>query len=271
MDNSDSGAKPFVPSQAEVDATLQIIPDYNKYKLNHTELIKYIGLTAIALFLLGYIFYQNMLLSGILALCSLLFIRYFEKRMAEKRKRELMFQFRDALISISSSLGSGSVIETAIEDAISDLRIVYPYENVMIINELNAIVLKKKNGESVEHSLQNLAERANLPSITDFVDVFTTVNRIGGNNMEIIRNSISMINDRIEVENEIQVMIAGKKFEQQIMSVAPIGFVWFLSLVSGDYLKPMFTTLAGHAVMTAVLAVIVGAFIMSNKIMNIKL
>ncbi|MDR1000313.1 MAG: pilus assembly protein TadB [Clostridiales bacterium] len=235
------------------------------------ELVKYLGMCAAGLCLVGYIFYHNLLLCLLLMPASFFFLGPIKKNLAAKRKRELMFQFRDALTSLTSSLSSGSVVETAIEEAIRDLQVIYPYENVMIINEFSLIVQRKRYGSSVEEALKDFSLRANLQCITDFVDVFSSVNSVGGNNIDIIRNSVNMINDKIEIENGINILVSGKKLEQRILTAAPLGFIWILSIVSGDYLTPMFTTIQGHMVMTGVLMVNIIAYMISSSIMNIEL
>jgi len=245
--------------------------DYNVYKISIPEYLKYFAFSWTGLFLLAYIFYRNLILSFAFSMLAFAFIRVFKNNLIQKRKNELMYQFRDALTSISSSLISGIVIERAFEEAVRDLSILYPYDKVMIIDEFNAILLKKKNGVDLEQSLLDFAKRAKLQCVTDFVDVFVTSNRTGGRSVDIVRNSIIMINDKIEIEREIEVLVSGKKMEQKILSAAPVGFVIFLSLTAGDYIQPMFTTLGGHVVMTVVLAVMFLSYLISRQIIKIKL
>jgi len=141
----------------------------------------------------------------------------------------------------------------------------------MIIDEFSAIVLKKKNGVELENSLLDFSKRAKLQCITDFVDVFVSSNRTGARSVDIIRNSITMINDKIEIEKEIQSMVSGKKLEQTILSVAPAAFVVILSLIAGDYIQPMFTTVGGHIVMTIVLVIMFASYLISKHIIDIRM
>ena len=247
-----------------------LIDNYDTYKMSKLELLKYFVLSWSGLFVLGYVFYRNFLLAIAFSLLAFVCVKIFNRNIIRKRKSELMYQFRDALTSIASSLASGIVIEKAFEESIRDLRILYPSSKVMIIDEINSIVLKKRNGVELEHSLLDFARRANLPCVTDFVDVFVASNRTGGKSVEIVRKSITMINDKIEVEKEIETLISGKKFEQRLLSVAPAGFVVLLSFIAGDYLQPMFTTVGGHIVMTIVLGIMFASYLISNHITNIE-
>ena len=250
--------------------TQELIENYDTYKMTRLELLKYFVLSWSGLFILGYVFYRNFTLAIAFSVLAFACVKLFNKSIIKKRKTELMYQFRDALTSIASSLASGIVIEKAFEESIRDMRILYPSGKVMIIDEINAIVLKKRNGVELEHSLLDFAKRANLPCVTDFVDVFVASNRTGGKSVDIVRKSITMINDKIEIEKEIETLISGKKFEQRLLSVAPAGFVVLLSFIAGDYLQPMFTTVGGHIVMTIVLGIMFASYLISSRITNIE-
>jgi len=258
-------------SQPEGFNMPELIEDYGTYRMSGLEYLKYFLVSWTGMFLLAYVFYRNALLSLLFSLLAFAVVKLFKNNIIEKRKNELMYQFRDSLTSLASSLASGIVIEKAFEEAIKDLRILYPYEKVMIIDEFSSIVLKKKNGVELEASLLDFARRAKLPCITDFVDVFVSSNKTGARSVDIIRNSITMINDKIEIEKEIQTMVSGKKMEQTMLSVAPAAFVVVLSFIAGDYIQPMFTTTGGHAVMTAVLVIMFVSYLISRHIINIKL
>jgi tight adherence protein B len=235
------------------------------------EYAKYFALSWSGMFLLAYVFYRNFILSFVFSMSAFALTGVFRNSIIKKRKNELMYQFRDALASLASSLGSGIVIEKAFEEAVRDLRILYPFEKVMIIDEFNAIILKKKNGVELEESLLDFARRAKLSCVTDFVDVFVSSNRTGGRSVDIVRNSITMINDKIEIDKEIETLVSGKKLEQRILSAAPAAFVALLSLIAGDFIEPMFTTTGGHIVMTIVLGIMFASYLASRWIMKIEL
>jgi len=266
-----SGRGPIVLSAQPPESNVpELIEDYDTYKMSGPEYAKYFALCWSGMFLLAYVFYRNLILAFLFSFAAFAFIKVIRNNLIKKRKNELMYQFRDALASLASSLGSGIVIEKAFEEAVRDLRILYPYDKVMIIDEFSAIVLKKNNGVELEASLLNFAKRAKLSCVTDFVDVFVSSNRTGGRSVDIVRNSITMINDKIEIEKEIESLVSGKKMEQRLLSIAPAGFVVILSFISGDYIQPMFTTLGGHIVMTIVLGIMFLSYLVSRRIMNIE-
>ncbi|MOA58169.1 hypothetical protein D3C78_1825110 [compost metagenome] len=79
-----------------------------------------------------------------------------------------------------------------------------------------------------------------------------------------------MIGEKIEVKLEIEVLIAGKKFESTAMMFAPLLLIAGLTMFSGDYMAPLYDGLQGRLVMTASLLVLGGCFYVSKRIMDIK-
>jgi len=72
----------------------------------------------------------------------------------------------------------------------------------------------------------------------------------GGNLVNVIRNSTNIINDKIEIKEEINTLLAAKKFEQKVLSVMPFIMILILSLTTEDYMAPVFDTIVGRIVMT---------------------
>ncbi|MNJ03065.1 hypothetical protein D3C73_1632430 [compost metagenome] len=69
---------------------------------------------------------------------------------------------------------------------------------------------------------------------------------------------------------EIEVLIAGKKFESTAMMFAPLILIAGLAFFSGDYMAPLYDGINGRLVMTGSLLVLAGCFYVSKRIMDIK-
>ena len=75
---------------------------------------------------------------------------------------------------------------------------------------------------------------------------------------------------KIEVEREVDTVIAGKKLEGKIMSVMPFFILAYLNLASGEFIDPLYGNLAGVLVMSAALLVFVGAMAINRRISDIR-
>lgn len=246
------------------------LSDYDEYVMSFKERIGYILLAAVIIYIVAFIFYQNYYISLAVAFVALLYPKIRNKEIIEKRKNELNLQFKDMLYSLSSSLSSGKSVESSFKEVLKDLSIIYPDSNAFIIKEVEYIVRKIEMNETIESALEDFATRSHLEDIENFVDVFKTSKRAGGNIVEIIKNTSNIISDKIEVKEEIDTLLASRRFEQKVLTCMPVLLILFLSTSSADYMYPIFNSIAGRLVMTLALTLIIIAYFISKKIMNIK-
>lgn len=89
--------------------------------------------------------------------------------------------------------------------------------------------------------------------------------------IEVMRSTSNTIGEKIEVKQEINTMISGKRYEFNLMMVLPAVMVEFLVLTSGDYMNPVFTNPAGIAAMTVAIAIFGLAYVVGSRIMKIDI
>lgn len=246
------------------------LEDYDVYIMSAKEKVICILTAAAVLFALSYIFYRSLIFSGIISLLALYYPKVKTKKLVEKRKKELNLQFKDMLYSISSSLSAGKSVESAFRDVLKDLEVLYPNPETSIIKEARYIIRKLDLNETIESALYDLARRTHLEDIENFAEVFQTCKRTGGNIVEVIRNAANLINDKIEIKQEISTMLAERKLEQRILNAFPIFIVVMMSISSEDYIAPIFNTVAGRLAMTVSVILLIIAYFVSRKIMDIK-
>lgn len=100
------------------------LTDYNVYVMGKTEKILNMIFAAAVLFAVGYIFYHNVILSALLMTLAVKWPKIRTRQIIEKRKSQLTIQFKDMLYSLSSALSVGKSVETGIQDALQDLRVI---------------------------------------------------------------------------------------------------------------------------------------------------
>lgn len=248
------------------------LKDYSVYYMGRKEKLFYIFAAAAAIFAVGMIFYQNAIVSALLALAALLFPKIRTKQIIAKQKKELNLQFKDLLYSLASSMSSGRSLEGSFKDAIRDLSVIYPDEETPIIEEIRYIVRCIETNMTVEDAISQFAKRAHIEDIQNFSDVIKTCKRSGGNLIEVVRSTSQIISDKIETKGEIETLITAKKFESRIMMCTPIFMVAILSATSPEYMAPVFdfSRVIGPIVMTIAIIMFVISFFIGEKIMNIE-
>ncbi|MCX7921650.1 MAG: type II secretion system F family protein [Clostridia bacterium] len=260
-----------ISDQGSVTGYDTSLTDYNVYIMSSKEKLGYIALAAAVIFTVGFIFYHSIILSALLFPLALLYPKMRTKEIIIKRKNNLNLQFKDMLYSLSASLSAGKSVESAFKDVLKDLSIIYPDPETDILREVEILVRKIEMNETLESVLSDFAARSHLEDIENFVDVFQTCKRTGGNIVEIIKNTSNIINDKIEIKQEIDTLLAQRKFEQKVLNVMPIGLILLLSLTTSDYMAPIFNTLAGRIAITFSMILLVISYAISKKIMDIKI
>jgi len=247
-----------------------ILKDYNTLEQSLGNVI-FNALKGMAfMFFIGFIFYQNIMLSSILSVTGIYYVKLVYKKTVYSQKWELNIQFKDLLYFLSTSLSAGRSLENSFIAALSSLQSMYCDDKTFIIIETKIIISKLAMSESIEKCLYNLAQRSGVEDIINFADVVIVCKRKGGNLNEVIRNTSSIIKDRIEIRQEIETMLAGKKIEQILLSISPVAMILFLTYTAYDFIRPVFETHVGHFVMTVALALTVCGYLWSRKIMDIS-
>jgi tight adherence protein B len=243
---------------------------YDQYKMKPEEVILTLIVAMGFLFLVGQIFYDNLYLSLFLSLFGVFYLPVRKKALIRQRKNLLNLQFKDALYFISVSLSAGKSMETALIEAQKALKGIYPDGESDMLKELDLMNARILMSVPTEKVIQDFAERAQIEDIKSFADVFSISRRAGANLVEVIKNTSATIREKIEVKQEIENIITGKRLEQKILTVMPFAMVFFIKNTSDGFLDPLFTTLAGRIVMTVALGMIAAAWLISRKIMNIE-
>lgn len=243
---------------------------YDEYRLSIKQKIGSSAAAALVLFFIGLLFYKHPAAGIVISLFGLLYPRLYRRLLIRRRKDELNRQFKQALYAISSSLSAGKSVENAFQDAAVDMRLLYRDERVYIVDELERIGRKLENGETIERALLDFAGRAGLEDIRNFCDVVSTCKRSGGNLMKVVRRTSDMIGEKMELQQEIIVLLAQKRFESKVLICAPAAVVALLGLSSPDYMAPLYGNPAGIAIMSFALVMLIGAGALTSKLMNIK-
>lgn len=245
--------------------------DYNQYVYTRAERFRYGVCGSAAGFAILMLFYDNILLCSVCApLAGILFLRYYRRTLVERRRWELMVQFKDAMDSLVSALVAGYSLENAVRQAERDLGLMYGAGDV-IMPEISYMTRKIDLKVSVEDLMKELGERSGVEDIATFSEILMTAKKTGGNLVQVMRRTAGNISERMEIRREIETMIAGKKMEARCMTAIPLLMIVYLRVFSPGFLDPLYHNLMGVLVMTGALAVYAGAFLWGQNIMKIEL
>ena len=242
--------------------------DYNVYVLSITERITgyFIGLTAG--FLATQIMFGSWLASILIgAVIGIFAVPIYRKYLQNKRKRNMLLQFRDILDSLSNSFSSGKNTPGAFADAFADMQTMHG-ENAPLTKELSIIILGLQNNYIIEDLLKDMSRRCGIDDINSFAETFSVCNRLGGNLKKIVSESRDIISDKIEIEMEIQTVVSANKNEINIMSVMPFVIILMMGLLGEESITA--NTPLNVIVKIIAIGMFVIAYALGRKITDIK-
>ena len=252
----------------ELRGILGIGKDYHVYHMKFTDYVISwalgLGVGTVVLFA----FFNNLiaaLIGGIV--CAKIVPQYFCEYRRKKQSNELRAQFKDLLESLTWSYSAGQNTVEAFRDAESDMKSIYG-SGSDIVNEVQIICTGLNNNINIEVLLLDFAKRSGLDDAMSFANVFEVCNRQGGDLKRIVSDTREIINDKIEIEMEIETMLSGSKNELNIMMVMPVIIVVML--------KGLGTSTAGSntpatvIVKIACIGIFALAYAMGRKITDIK-
>lgn len=259
--------KKIINSSTKENGTLI---NYDEYEMSTNEKILWSLVGVAVIFVIGLIFYNNVIWSLVVALIGIKYKDIKRKDIIYKRKQDLLIQFKEMLYSVSSSLSAGKSVEAAFKEAYEDMITIFgERKDIYILEELLSINRKLEMNYTLEEALQDLAQRSGLDDIKTFADVFIACNKTGGNLNKVIQNSSQVIGDKIEIKQEISVLISGKRLEAKILTFIPFILILLMGVMAPDLLKNLYTTM-GRVLSTIALIIIGIATLWSNKITNIE-
>ncbi|MBE5851537.1 MAG: type II secretion system protein F [Lachnospiraceae bacterium] len=238
--------------------------------LNEKETLFLIVEIVLLLLFFAYFFYQTLWVAVFLFPIGLMIAKQKIKKQKRRKQEQIRNQFKDAIMGISANLRAGYSVENAFRESVHEMQQLYGKE-AEIYKALYMIVQGISNNVSLEVLLKHYAEQTQVEEIQEFADVFGIAKKMGGNLTEIIGETANVIGEKIEVNREIQVVLAEKQLEQKVMNVIPFAIVLYIMLVSEGYFDVLYHSTFGVGVMTVCLILYFTAYFWGQKLVEIQI
>lgn len=243
--------------------------DYGSYRLSLKEWMTY-GLLGVGVCgLIAYTFYRSLIAFVLLLPFGAAYPLYKRRDLRKERFRRLTLQFKEGILILSSFLGAGYSMENGLAMSIKELEALCGAD-AMITEEFRMLSQGIKMNRPIELLLEEFGERSHIQDVNNFAQVFAAARRSGGELVEIIGNTASIIRDKIQVQEEIYTMTAARIFEQKIMDCIPFAIILYIDITSPGFFTIMYSTWAGRGIMTACLILYAAAVLLSRHILDIE-
>ena len=202
-------------------------------------------------------------------------VLYFilKKKLKEKeiegRKALMLEQFMQGIQVLSTALQASLSMENAWREVQKEMELLYGEESIFLreVKEINRCVALN---HSIENGIMEFAQRVQIEEITQFSELLSYGKRSGGNWRKIIGNVVERLREKYEAQKQIEVLLAEKKLEQQVMNLIPLGILAFLQISSWDYMRVMYHNTFGVLCMTGILIGYMISILIAEKIMRIR-
>lgn len=248
---------------------MNIGKDYRVYHMEKQDYMVAWGIGAVIGAVVAWAFFSSFLFSIVCAvLCAAFAPRIYQTYKHGKMLNSLRNQFKDLLDSLSASYSAGKNTTNAFLSFEKDMIAIYG-DGSDIVQEIRLINGGIGNNINIEALLADFAERSGLDDIKSFAEVFEVCNRQGGNLKKIVTETRDIIRDKIEIEMEIETILAGNKNELNIMIVMPIIVVLMLNGMGSGTVNE--NTLSNIMLKLFCIGMFVLAYFIGKKLTDIKM
>lgn len=243
--------------------------DYRVYRGTPRDFLMCMGKAGILSLVLSWLFYHT--LAGVVMVAFLAPMMYrMQKRSAIRARQEnLRNQFKECIRVVTASMQAGYSAENAFGEAEKELTLLLGSDADMC-RELRRVNQQLRLNVTIESLMQDLADRSGVEEISSFGEVFGYAKRNGSDFLRILTDTSERITEKAELEQEIQVMVSGRQMEQRVINVVPMGILCFIDLTSPEFLQAMYEGAFGRIAMTFCLLAYGGAYLLSKKLVDIR-
>ena len=239
------------------------------YVLSIKQWIRYGGMAGCIAFGTALIFYQNLVVGCIAAGCAAAVYPLYKRRDLEaKQQQKIALEFKECLYGLVAALRSGRSLEGAFEASLEDMD---PELTPVLFHEWQIIIGKLRVNQRIEDALEDFARRSGVEEISSFAQSRQICKRTEGNIAKVIENTAGLLQEKIEIQGEVQVALAKKKMEQKILNVMPVAVLSLLLLLSPDYLAPLYSSFQGRMIMTVCAGLAIASYCISKRMADIAI
>ena len=217
---------------------------------------------------LGFILiWPNLLMGSIIALVIFLGIWWMLKKylqaLWEKHCGQVVDDLVEALTMMCNSIKVGLSLGQAIE------RVIKAYPGALS-KEFHLVLNKMELGQSLEESLEEMAQRIQKPEVDMLVSTTNILKETGGNLGETFFVMSETIRERQKMEKKIKVLTAQGLMQAKIISALPFLLIGVFYVMDRNYISPLFNDPIGWACLLAVSCLVATGWFFMKKIVAIK-
>lgn len=216
---------------------------------------------------IGWLFFRHAMACMLLAPAGIVSVPIVNAMMKRRRRSVEQLELSRFLQSLISSLYAGNSLETAFREIEKDMRRESWQESKRLLAAVTRLNQRVSLGESIERAFADVVRDWELEDMQVLADTLGVYRRSGGNLLLYLRRTAELLIEKMQAEQEIQVIVARKQMEAIMMNMAPYGMIGLVLLGSPAYAAPLFTS-SGRIVMIMALILIIAGHIWTYRMLK---
>ena len=136
-------------------------------------------------------------------------------------------------------------------------------------DEMRTMLEEVNVGASLDDALRNMAERIESYEVDITVNAVLVQRQVGGSLAEILDNVARTIRERRELRGHIMALTAQQRLSAYFVAGVPIFMAGFLSVISWEFMKPLYLTTVGNILLAIGLTLDMVGFLVMRRLTKI--
>lgn len=261
IENQTYGTRTYIMEKLEL-----CFIEFDEDKLTYILLFLSIGLGLSTILILGYNGYwiTGGFFGVVLMVLGFRIPKPIVDMMVERRIKNYQNQLVDGLTLLANGLRAGLSVPQSLGMVVDEMP-------SPISQEFNLILQQNRIGVPLEECFENLTKRIPIEDNDMFVSSVNILRETGGNLAEVFDTIVSVIRERIRLQQKIDTYTAQGMFQGMTIACMPFAIGMIYSASDPGSMTPMFTHPLGILLTVVALTLDVVGFFIIKKIVKIKI
>lgn len=180
-----------------------------------------------------------------------------------KRANAIESNLPEALSMIVASLRAGYGLSQAVDAVSLEMR-------PPVGTELAKVVAETRLGKPLEDAMEKMAERVGRPGVEWLVMIIKVQREVGGNLAEVLETLAQTLRERGRIARQVKVLTAEGRLSATILYALPFFVAALIYFVNPEYIAALGQSLAGFAMLSVAVVLMIAGAVWLAKIVDIK-
>lgn len=213
---------------------------------------------------IGWVYYRSM--TGMVSVFMIILMLHRWIIPPNSKSKFSSITFKMFLNGIYTELLIGKSFRNSLYDAKANLA----FEDKEFIEKVDLLIKDIHFQRDEIKAWTRFSESLDIYACYQFVDVLKATYGYGGQVTQVLKHTIKSITDEIDLDLEIDIIIASKKYEFYGMIGIPFLLMGLLSYSQYAYMRVLYETFLGRIVMTLGLSLMFISYLLGKKIVEIE-